>query len=83
MSFKHVSASGLGSFLICPLHYKHQYVWKTPGDFKVNAYIVYGSAIHSAIEFNYRQKITSRSDLAVRDVQQVFTDKFLSGLKAE
>lgn len=63
---RYISASQISIFLDCPLKYKKIYsedVVKMPP----NLYILFGSAIHHALEINYKQKITSRTDIPVLD----------------
>lgn len=70
----YISASQIGTFLTCPLAYKKNYL---EGREKMppNIYMAYGTAMHSALAFNYEQKINSRKDLDVKDVMGVFVTK--------
>ena len=69
----YISASWLTSFLECPLSYKTQYIdksWKFQG----NIYTAFWNAIHSALEHNYKQKITTKIDLPAKDLVIVFNE---------
>lgn len=71
----YISASQIDRFLECPLAYKYIYVdgcERLPW----NIYMSYGTAIHEALAINYRQKITSRVDLPVQTVIDLFVDIF-------
>ena len=68
---RYISATQITAFLDCPLKYRTIYageVTRVPP----NLYILYGSAIHHALETNFRQKITTRKDLPTRDVIEIF-----------
>lgn len=68
-----ISASQVETFLTCPLAYKHIYVtWATRTPW--NIYISYWTAIHEALEFNFRQKIKSRKDLDYYLVEEKFKE---------
>lgn len=75
-----ISASQVGKFLFCPLYYKYIYVdgaSSGPG----NEYTSFGKAIHSALELNYKQKITTRKDLGIAEVTNEYKQKFLEELE--
>ena len=73
---KYISASQIDMFLSCPLAYKYIYV-DNAKRMPANAYMEYGSAIHEALAFNFKQKIKSRKDLPIKDVRHVFTNYFV------
>lgn len=71
MSLEHLSASQIGLFLFCPLAYKYKYVDKLD-KFEANIYTEFGSSIHKALEYNYKQKKVTRCDESTDKVIQVF-----------
>lgn len=73
---RYISATQITAFLECPLKYRTIYsgeVTRVPP----NLYILYGSAIHHALETNYRQKITTRKDLPTREVIEIFSKYYV------
>lgn len=74
-----MSASKAGLFLDCPLKYKYQYVDNAVG-FQGNIYTAYGSSIHAALAFNFKQKITTRKDLPEEKVIEFFKSDFKKGV---
>ena len=72
----YISASQVSWFLKCPLAYKHQYIDDIGDKFKGNIYTAFGSAIHAALEYNFKQKITSKKDLPINDVLKKFGTEF-------
>lgn len=67
-----ISASALDTFMFCPLYYKAIYVDKSVKRWPSNAYIEFWSSIHEALAYNYRQKITSRVDLPIKEILEFF-----------
>lgn len=59
----HLSPSGLGKFVECPREWQQTYLQARPDKPAEN--LIVGSAFHSAMEFNFRQKIDSHVDLPV------------------
>ena len=76
----HISASGLEKFLFCPLAYRLFYIDKIPRP-EWNVYTAFGSSIHKALEVNYKQKITSRKDLPLKEVVAAFNTQMDKELK--
>ncbi len=71
----YISASQVNRFLECSLAYKYIYVdsaTKVPS----NEYFSFGTALHKALEENFRQKITSRKDLPLKEIRHIFTKTF-------
>lgn len=54
MGRSYLSWSSISTFLRCPIQFRYQYVEGRQPEF-VSANLVFGSAIHSAIEFHYQQ----------------------------
>jgi len=67
----YISASQIGTFMACPLAYKYIYV-DGAQRMPPNVYMSYGTAMHAALAFNYEQKIKSRKDLHVHEVETKF-----------
>lgn len=67
---EYVSASALGTFRRCPEQYRRRYLLghKEPPNIR----LLWGTADHSALEHNWRQKIDSHEDLPVTEVQEAF-----------
>lgn len=66
----HISASQINTYMRCPMQYYFRYCrgYKIPPGEPLTT----GKAIHAAIEHNYRQKMETRVDLPVKEVQEVF-----------
>jgi len=69
------SASQIGTFLTCPIAYRNLYVVGMPQQ-PPNIYMVYGTAIHKALEINFKQKIKTGKDLSVDVVYAHFWKAF-------
>ena len=71
----YISASQIKKFGYCPILYKHDYV---DGGERMppNIYMLYGTAIHKALEYNFKQKIKSRKDLPHQEVYAKFEEVF-------
>ena len=72
---KYISATQISMFLECPLKYQKMY----SGDVEripPNLYIMFGTAIHHALETNYKQKISSRVDIPVETAISEFCTCF-------
>lgn len=71
----YISPSQVGQFHFCPVSYKYCYVdGKKEQD--SNIYLVYGTALHEALAFNYKQKINSKIDLPATEVFDYFKKVF-------
>jgi len=68
------SVSKLKMYLRCPAAYYYRYVLglRPPP----TSHQMLGTAIHSAIEFNFRKKIETHEDLPLTEVQEFFTANF-------
>ncbi len=75
-----ISASQISSWLFCPISFRLSYY-----DLKEkqlpNIYMVWGSAMHEALEENFKQKIKTKKDLSLKEVQKVFEESFNCGSK--
>jgi len=70
----YLSHTQVAMFLRCPRQYWYRYVkgWKTPP----SGALKQGGTFHKAAEFNYNQKVNSRSDLPVDQVTDYFAETF-------
>jgi hypothetical protein len=75
----YISASQISQFLFCPVAYYKIY-YERAEKMPPNIYMIYGSAIHEALAYNFKQKITSRKDLPVKEVLEVFKTCFIKEL---
>jgi len=64
-----ISASQASSYKRCPTAWKYRYI---DGIKIAPSWAIRGRAAHKALEHNYRQKIESRTDLAVGEVLDAF-----------
>jgi len=74
---KHISISQIGTIKMCPMRWKYRYIDKIispPG-----IALVAGKAFDEAYNLNYGQKINSKTDLPVEQVQQKFSDELTKG----
>ena len=67
----YISASQINQYVFCPIAYRYLYIDKVKKD-EGNIYTAYGSAIHEALAFNFRQKIKSGIDLSPKEVNEAF-----------
>lgn len=73
----YISVSQIHQFMFCPVAFRLQYEdLKDDEKEKPNIYLVYGSALHSALELNFKQKIKSRKDLPVEEITDEFKTVF-------
>lgn len=70
---RHFSPSSLGMLQRCPEQYRQRYILGRKE--RPNVPLVLGSATHSAVEFNFRQKIESGVDLPLKEVVDYFHDQ--------
>lgn len=68
------SASSVNTYLRCGKQWEYAYVYaiKSPPSLRQ----IIGIAAHEAVEVNYRQKLTTKTDLPVDDVLDAFSDAF-------
>jgi len=66
----HISPSQIGMFRRCPRQWYHRYIEGIIAPPSIS--LVLGSAYHTALETNFKQKISSQEDLPVADVQDAF-----------
>lgn len=73
----YLSASQVSTFLSCPLLYKKTYVNWEKQSFKGSMeYVIYWTAIHAVLEYNYKQKMESRVDLPLEEILDFWNKTF-------
>ncbi len=71
-------ASYSNTFFFCPKKFEYRYVQETPVPTKPE--LVFGTALHAALEANFRQKVESRRDLPLEEAWKVFRAALQEGL---
>lgn len=74
-----LSASSIGTYLRCPMQWYFRYVEGKKIPPSGSMYL--GGRWHKMIEFNYLQKIYSRTDEKINKLKEVFVDFFDKGFK--
>lgn len=69
-----LSASSVNTYLRCGRQWEYAYVYAVKSPPSLRAAI--GIAAHEAVETNYRQKMTTGTDLPVDDVKDAFSDAY-------
>jgi len=77
----HVSHSQINMWLRCPKQWEYRYVYgfKSPP----SGALIVGSAYHSALEGNFRQKVESLEDLSLGDCLDLYSDAWENRLLEE
>ncbi|MBM4076553.1 MAG: PD-(D/E)XK nuclease family protein, partial [Planctomycetes bacterium] len=70
----YLSWSAISTFMKCPLKYRFHYIDQEPEEF-ISANLVFGSAIHSAIESFYSELLASNRRLSLDSMMTVYDDK--------
>ncbi len=78
---EYVSASSLKMYVRCPEQWRRRYVLghKAPP----NSNMLWGGADHKAIEFSYKQKLTTEKDLPVEEVKERFVHELETRIDEE
>ncbi len=77
---KHRSISQMGTYTSCGRKYKYAYI-ENKKTMKENSDLVLGLALHKAQEFNYKQKINSRKDLPLEEVEDFMVEYLITAFK--
>ena len=77
----HVSHSQINMYLRCPRQWKYRYIdgLKSPP----SGPLIVGSAYHTALEGNFKQKVSSMEDLPVADCLDLYSDAWENRLLEE
>lgn len=73
------SYSKVSSFSFCPKKYEYRYVQEVPVPPKPQ--LVFGVALHAALEANFQQKLQTRQDLSREEVAAAFRRALEEGLR--
>ncbi|MDX9816382.1 MAG: PD-(D/E)XK nuclease family protein, partial [Smithellaceae bacterium] len=76
----YISVSQIQSYLRCPAQYFFRYIRNIT--FPPNRALTVGKVVHSANEFNYRQKMVSGLDLPLEDIQEYTAAEFEAHMQA-
>jgi len=71
--FTHLSFSAISLFQQCPLRFKLRYIDNLPEE-TVAATLVFGSAIHSAVQFHYEQLLIGQPSPTLDTLLDVFQE---------
>jgi putative RecB family exonuclease len=71
---RYLSISQMNTYLRCPLQYHWRYVKGIV--IPPKSALTFGKAIHSGLEYNYRQKKETHKDLKADEICQVFSQNF-------
>lgn len=71
---EYISPNQITTYLRCPMQYYYRYIENLI--IPPRAALTRGKATHSGIEFNYRQKIETRADLPLNQVQEYTATEF-------
>lgn len=77
---KHRSISQMGTYTSCGRKYKYTYI-DNKKTMKENSDLVLGLALHKAQEFNYKQKIDSRKDLPLEEIEDFMVEYLITAFK--
>ena len=67
----YLSWSAISTYLRCPLKYQFHYLDQLPEEF-VSANLIFGAAIHSALEAYFRERLASERSLSVEALLAVY-----------
>lgn len=71
---QHLSVSQINMYLRCPISYYYRYIEELV--IPPRSALTRGKAVHSGIEFNYKQKMETKEDLPLTDVQEFTSSVF-------
>ena len=78
---KHRSVSQMNTYTSCPRKYRFAYIDKDINIMRDNANTTLGLALHKAQEFNYRQKIESKKDLPLEEINAFMLNFLMTAFK--
>jgi len=78
----YLSWSAISTFLRCPLKYQFHYCDQLPEEF-VSSNLIFGGAIHSALEVFFRELLTARRPLNIDALMAVYHEAWIQANLAE
>lgn len=81
-AFEHLSFSSLALFQQCPLRFTFRYVLGLPEE-TVGASLVFGSAVHAALEFHFRELLVGHAPPTLDMLLDVFQESWRSNIGRE
>jgi len=78
---KHRSVSQMNTYTTCPRKYKYAYVDEGIEIMTDNSNKTLGLALHKAQEFNYKQKIKSKKDLPLKEIDSFMVEFLITEFK--
>ena len=73
---KYISASQIKLYMTCPVQYYHTYIDIKSVPFQENIYMVYGTAVHFALETYFKTYLKTKTRLTLDEVLKAFNKKF-------
>ncbi len=71
----YLSWSAITTYLKCPLKYRYHYLEQLPEEF-VSSNLVFGSAIHAALEAFFREQLSTRQSLGIERLLAVYHESW-------
>src|SRR5690606_18726168 len=65
----------INTYLKCPLKYRYRYLEKLPEEF-VSSSLIFGSAIHAALEAFFRAQLSARKSLGIDQLLAVYHESW-------
>ncbi|MCS7184688.1 MAG: PD-(D/E)XK nuclease family protein [bacterium] len=76
-----LSYSKISTYEFCPKKYEFQYIKRIKVPTKLE--LVFGNAIHETLEENFNQKLNTKKDMELEELQATFSKKFRNYLDTE
>lgn len=78
----YLSWSAISTYLKCPLRYQYRYLDQLPEEF-VSSNLIFGSAIHAAIEISFREQLTSGRLLGIDALMAAYHERWIAANLSE
>ena len=72
----YLSWSAVSTYLRCPLKYQYHYLDQLPEEF-VSSNLIFGSAIHAALEAFFREQLAARRRLGIDSLMAVYHESWI------
>lgn len=76
-----LSYSRISTYEFCPKKYEFQYIRRIKVPTKLE--LVFGNAIHKSLEENFKQKLETKKDLELEEMQSMFSKAFRTAIETE